>query len=431
MKHLNFSLSTVIIIISILLGQQIISFSINNQLHKADFAEINHVKYGLFNVEEWKKQVNVILEEELNMLYLTTTTEYQFKIKIRALVKTLIDKIDDKIRDDNSNSAGGWIRQSFINIFLSPDDIKKGIPKYTDAIIHEMKKTKTREHIKIMLNRQLERYFKMTFGTRELSSLDNIVRRTESTDINNAKNRLSDTVFITNKLIFMESALLIFLTAVLFSLSAFNYESLTSSRYIFLVIALIILLVAGVTIPIIDMDIKISKFSFMLLGHPIDFHDQVLYFQSISILDIFMMLVSHSDLKVKLTGMLVAALTILLPVTKILSFAGYYFNYRNARKNQVIQFFITKSGRWFIEATMIISVFITYTIFNRVISSRFEHFNALNRDLVIFLRNDTYLQPGYYLYLTYAVLTILLARYISREQAVQVNNELQMNALKE
>jgi hypothetical protein len=47
------------------------------------------------------------------------------------------------------------------------------------------------------------------------------------------------------------------------------------------------LLVAGVTTPMIDMEAKISQMSFVLLGHPIHFENQVLYFQSKSILDVF------------------------------------------------------------------------------------------------------------------------------------------------
>ena len=53
------------------------------------------------------------------------------------------------------------------------------------------------------------------------------------------------------------------------------------------VLSLITLLAAGVTTPMIDMEATISQISFELLGHAINFENQVLYFQSKSILDMF------------------------------------------------------------------------------------------------------------------------------------------------
>jgi len=60
MKLLNLLLSCIIIIVSVILCQQIISNSISNQKNKNDYAELNHVKYGLFSVEEWKRHLTLI-----------------------------------------------------------------------------------------------------------------------------------------------------------------------------------------------------------------------------------------------------------------------------------------------------------------------------------------------------------------------------------
>jgi hypothetical protein len=402
------------LITSIILAWQIISISNHNQYNKSDYAEIYHIKHGMLNAEEWKIKINTILETELNTLYSTKTTEYQFKKKIRVLIKTLIDKIYNQIRKNNSNSAGGWIRQSFINIFLSPDDIKKGIPKYTNAVIHEMKKTKTRTHIKNIINEQIEKYFELTFDIKEKPSLAGILHKTQSNSIDNAKTGLFNTISITNKLIFTKSCILIILTAILFSLHVFKTGNLSSFSYSYLVISLIALLAVGLMTPLIDLDIKISRFSFMLMGHSITFCDQVLYFQSKSIFDYFMILVSNSNIQIKLAGMMIALFTVILPLLKIISSACYHFNYLNAGKNPVIYFFTIKSGRWFIETTMIISALMTYTFFNIIISNKFEHFNSVSRDFTVILKNDTYLQTGFYTYLAFTVFTILLTEYTGR-----------------
>src|SRR5208283_4966337 len=123
MKLLNLFLYLTIIIASVMLCHQIIRNSISNQKNKNDYAELNHVQYGLFSVEEWKRQLVVILTEEINKLYLSRTTEQELRKHIEVLLNTLIDEIFNKIREGNLGSAEGWAKQTFINIFISLKDI--------------------------------------------------------------------------------------------------------------------------------------------------------------------------------------------------------------------------------------------------------------------------------------------------------------------
>ncbi len=96
MKLLNLILSLIIIIASVVLCHQIISNAISNQQNKNDYAELNHVKYGLFSIEEWKRQITVILAEEIDKLYLSKTNERELRKHIEILLNTLIDKVDKK-----------------------------------------------------------------------------------------------------------------------------------------------------------------------------------------------------------------------------------------------------------------------------------------------------------------------------------------------
>ena len=122
MKLLNLILSLMIIIASVILGQQIISNSISNQKNKIDYAELNHVKYGLFSVEEWKRQITVILSDEINELYLSRTNERKLRQHIEVLLNTLIDKVYNKIREENAgswNQPGAPVARSRMGYFLS------------------------------------------------------------------------------------------------------------------------------------------------------------------------------------------------------------------------------------------------------------------------------------------------------------------------
>src|SRR3989304_6596909 len=105
MKQLSLFLSIIIVVASVMLCQQIISNSIANQKNKNDYAELNNVKYGLFSIEEWKRQITVILAEEINKLYLSRTNERELRKHIEIQLNTLIDKVDKKIREENTGTA--------------------------------------------------------------------------------------------------------------------------------------------------------------------------------------------------------------------------------------------------------------------------------------------------------------------------------------
>jgi len=414
-KLFNLILSVIIIIASVLLCHQIILNSISNQEDKKDYAELNHVKYGLFSVDEWKRQITAILAEEINKLDLSRTDERELRKHIEVLLNTLIDKMDKKIREGNKGSAEGWVAQAFIDIFVSLEDIKKGIPEYADAIIHEMTKSKTKGQIKTMLNKQLEQYFSETFAAQDTSQMSSILLRTDSKDIESARIKLNKAISDKRDLIVKEAVLLIILSVILFALFGFGGQPLATSRYIVLILSLLILLIAGVTTPMIDMEAKISRMSFVLMGHPIHFENQVLYFQSKSILDVFWIMITHKDIQMKFVGVLLITFSIVFPLLKIISSLGYYYNYHRAKENPVIRFFVLKSGKWSMADVMVVAIFMAYIGFNGVISSQFGQLRAAAQEVELLTTNGTSLQPGYYLFLTYTLLALFLSGFLSRK----------------
>lgn len=415
MKLINLILSLIIIIASGILCQQIISNSLSNQQNKNDYAELNSVKYGLLSIDEWKRQVTEILAEEINKLYLSKANERVLRKHIEVLLNTLIDNVDKKIREGNSGTTEGRVKQSFINTFINLDDIKKGIPEYADAVINEMTKPKSRRQIKSVLNKQLEQYSDQTFDTQDTPQLSRILLRTDSRDVEEAKIKLNEQISLKHGLIIKESVLLIMLSVILFALSGFSKLPLTPSRYIFLILSLVTLLIAGVTTPTIDMEATISQMNFMLIGHPIHFENQVLYFQSKSILDVFWIMITHKDIQMKLVGILLITFSIVFPLLKIISSLGYYFNFHQARENPVIKFFVLKSGKWSMADVMVVAIFMAYIGFNGIITSQLGHLRSAGQELVILTTNATALQSGYYLFLTYTLLALILSGFLTRK----------------
>ena len=410
----NLILPLIIIVASVILCHQIISNSISDQKNKNDYAELNHIKHGLLSVDEWKRQITVILAGEINKLYLSKANERELRKHVEVLLNTLIDEVDKRIREENKASAGGWITQSFIDIFVNLEVIKKGIPAYADAVIQELTKSTTKQQIRTVLNKQLKQYLDKTFDAQDTSQLGSILLRTNSRNIEIARIKINDAIAVKKGLIAKEAILLIVLSIILFAMAGINRQPLARSRYVFLVLSLVILLIAGITTPILEMEATISKMSFELMGHTIHFENQVLYFQSKSILDVFWIMITHEDIPMKLVGVLLVTFSVVFPLLKIISSLGYHSNYHHARGNPVIKFFVLKSGKWSMADVMVIAIFMAYIGFNGIITSQFGKLSKASQELVLLTTNGTALQSGFYLFLTYTLLALFFSGFLTR-----------------
>ena len=226
------------------------------------------------------------------------------KKHIEIQLNTFIDEIDKKIKESNSGTAKGWVKQAFINVFINMKEIKNGIPEYADAIIQNMTKSQTKTELKNIMKNRLKEYINQTFDVQDTSALDKILLETDSREIESAKIKLSEAISSIQNVSNKEALAFIILSVIVFALFGFSKQALLPSEYIPLVLSLIFLLIAGVTTPMIDMEAKISQMSFVLLDHTVHFENQILYFQSKSILDVFWIMITHNTLQMKLVGVL-------------------------------------------------------------------------------------------------------------------------------
>ena len=418
LRHLPLILSLLIVATSAALCHRLVSDSLANQANKYDYSELNHAVYGFLSIDEWKERITPVVEDEINNLYLPKTQKRVLKKHIENLLSTLIDKVYENIREAEAHGVKERAAKSFIKNFVKVEDIKKGIPEYADAIMKEITKPQSQRQIKRALNKQLQQYASKTFDTQDKFPIERILFATDTDNIEAARTKIADDIAKKNDRIVKQSILLIALVALLFAMSAFSRSPLSPARHLMLVLSLVVLLVGGVTMPMIDMQATIPRMSLEVLGHPIHFLNQDLYFQSKSILDVFWVMITHKSLQMKFVSVLLVTFSIILPVLKIFASLGYYHDYRNARRNRLVNFLVFKAGKWSMADVMVVAIFMAYVGFNGIISTGFRDLKAAaQREDVMFLTtNATSLQPGFYIFLTYTLLALFLSGLLTRKQ---------------
>lgn len=412
MKTAHIVISLLLVIASLFLCVRIIDNAHQNKQNKIDLAELNDIKYGLLSIEEWKGRITEILTSEIDKLDLSSIGRDEMRQHIEALLSTIIDKVAHNIQKENKGSVSGWVKQSFLNIFVSLEDIKKGIPGYSKAILDEMTSKKSSAQLKAALHEQLEKYSTEIEDSLDQTRRHAIVTGTGSKDVFEAKARLEKEVSSRDFRIERDAWVFIALSVLLFLLTGFGRQGLSPPQYVFLVINLILLLTAGVMTPMIDLEAKISQMTFVVLGHPLQFENQVLYFQSKSILDVFLVMMADDALQMKLVGILMVTFSIVFPALKLISSAAFYANWR--RDNAVIKFFVLKSGKWSMADVTVVAIFMAYIGFNGIIDTKLSQLNVATPGPVVLTTNGTSLQPGYYLFFAFALLAMFLTGFLTK-----------------
>ena len=402
----------------------LISLSKGNQILKADAAEVNSIKYGLFNINEWKNQLYLIISDRIDNLDIKSSKK-NIKPIVEDQLNKLIDVVDQKIKEKNSKSFVGKLKQSFINAFVDTKEIKEGVPRYADEIIKVMEKKKVKRRVQTVLQNKVESYFEDIYQDEDLSKINGILARVGASDTSEARATLNEKIKENNHIIAIGTILFITFATSLFLLISCSSNNLSQVGFFTLAAILMSLLIAGVSMPMIDLEAKISEMSFVLLNHPVSFTDQVIYFQSKSVLDVFMIMITHSDIQMKIVGILIVVFSVIFPILKMISAAAYYFNFRGWKLNKLIQFFVLKSGKWSMTDVMIIAIFMAYIGFNGIVSSQLDKLNSESDSYMLLTTNGTSLQAGFYLFFGYAILALIFSELLVHKEGVAIEGKRQ------
>ena len=118
-----------------------------------------------------------------------------------------------------------------------------------------------------------------------------------------------------------------------------NKPEVHSPLYVMSILSALILLVVGLTSTMIQIDARIANMDFHLLGENVSFKNQVLFFQSKSIVDVVHLLIQTGKVDSMIVGVLILVFSILFPVTKLLSTGIYMLDKRKWAKNKIIHYF--------------------------------------------------------------------------------------------
>lgn len=391
-------------------------FRIENErrILKEDLIELSKVKYGLFNVDEWKKILSVIISKKIEELNLQGSDREEMRRKISALLYKIVGDFEKRYHDENSGTIKGFLRgglASFLGIF---ENVKRDVPKFTEQILNFMNEPANRSAVRNFILQKLNDYADKTFSKTDYKDHDRIILAYGQSDRPKTIDYLSaQIILLTDRAAFNKLLLLLVATAVAgFTLLA---KQLSQSEYLMLTIITLILLLPGLLIPMIEIDARIASMRFNLLGEPVAFQDQVLYYKSKSILEVVQLMLVQGRTDLLFVGILVFAFSVLFPISKLIS-SLVYIQFANLRENRFIRFMIFKTGKWSMADVMVIAIFMAYIGFSGIITEQLRQIESITNTMEILTTNKSSLLTGFFSFTAFAILSLLVSHKLQYQR---------------
>jgi hypothetical protein len=413
--------TTALLAVAALSGYQVHDLSTKRAEIKKDYSVVNNITFGLLSVNAWRDHMISVVTHRIDDFNFSPDQEAALKHELSAVLHAVISKADSMV-ELKQKTIKGKLKKFVVKALIKDKKLHAQVPVFAQTIVDELKKPKNREKLKFLARSKLEEYGTVTYDSaNDIQHVENILAKYGATDVTSFNNN-SDVLLgglqekTYHHTFILLGVLLIFLLLWIFLR---NQRDLYTPLFTISVMLALLILFVGLTTPMIEIDARIKEMSFLLIGEKISFHDQVIFFQSKSIVDVVRILIETGKYDSAIIGVLILVFSIIFPIGKLLSTKLYLLGNERWRSNKVIQFFAFKSGKWSMADVYVIAIFMAYIGFKSILDSQLSNLNMKTESLASVSTNQTSLQPGFIIFVSFVLFSLILSVILQKITAPQ------------
>ncbi len=403
-------------------GYRLHQLSERQEQLKYDHAQMNNIMLGLFSIEQWQGKIETIITNQVKNLDLTPQHKKELQKEIEGVILALIDRAEALVVKPEKKSLRGKLVKFAVKNFVKIDTIKKQVPGIAKTIINKVDNPAMRKQLGSMALDKLDKIDETAFIDSTLKA--NAKKVNKAYTRYSVSNRQDFNHKIVTELKQIEVDTYTYCSAVLGGIIVFllawwfcrKRKDLHAVLFILSLIFAFILLGVGLTASMIEVDARLNEVNFVLLGQDITFTDQVLFFQSKSILDVTMILISGTAIDSIAVGILILVFSILFPVMKLTSTGVHLLGKKSLAENKFINYFAFQSGKWSMADVFVIAILMAYIGLNGLLENQLKNLNIDANSLTLISTHNTALQPGYIIFIAFVLFGLVLStilKYIS------------------
>jgi hypothetical protein len=393
-------------------------FKINQkkQTIKEDVIELSNIKYGLFNVDEWKKIMTSIIAKKIEEFELKGSNRKELKKKISDFLYKVIEEFEQKTIEQNSGSIGGFFKNKitgFVDIF---GKLKQNVPTFTNQILDFLNDANNKKALKNYLSAKLNEYADNTFSKLDYTNHNSILTK------HNFSERAAALIYLNGQLNLLTQQaenfkVQLMILAAVVALMIVIFKNISRLEFLLLSLVCLAFLVIGLSLPMIEIDARVSEIKVNLLGQQINFQDQVLYYKSKSILQVVSLMLTQGGYDLLAVGFLVLTFSVLFPFTKLVSSVCLVY-FPNLQNNKIIHFLVHKTGKWSMADVMVVAIFMSYLGFSGILTEQLQQLEHLSPGIDLLSTNQSSLQTGFFAFTAFAFLSLLSTNKLKKNFGV-------------
>jgi len=382
---------------------------------RTDLAELTHVRYGLLSADRWRDIITPILNAQIDKLDLKGQTKNLRPTVERALY-ALLEKIKQQMSAQSPKGSvvpglGNPILAGMMNMVLA--SLQPHVPEYTNLVMAELAKPENQVGLKESIRGFLAEIVKKTFSTVDTTTYSSILKRYGCPSAEVCEQTLGQQIDDADQRITKYYLMVLASIGVGFVLLIAGRPALSRSTVVVLMLLCIVALAGGVLSPMIEVEARITRLNATLLGTPIEFREQSLYYRSKNVLEVFETLITMGRPEMSVVGVLVLLFSIIFPVLKMLALSACLFRPAMLRTSRIVKFLALESSKWSMADVMVLAIFMSFVAFNGLIGSAMDGLRDAVGQLAI-PTNSSKILPGYYLFIGFCLASMFLSKKLER-----------------
>jgi hypothetical protein len=416
----NFSRLLLILGLSVLLcvegyfGYRLHNLSNEQEQIKEDYSDINNITFGLFSVDQWRDKVAGIINHQVRHFTMTPKQKRELQVEVEQIILALINKAEALVNKPQT-SLGGKLKKLAVKTFVNTDKIKAKVPGFARSLIAKIDNPANKSKLSALAMNKFAQVQKTAYLDSATNTHDSVTNKmyakyhvSSPEQFNHQLTASLDRIRTTTYAYSFGMLGCILVVLLLWWLLRKRVE-LHAAMFVMSLLFAFILLAVGLTASMIEVDARIQSLDFVLLGEHVVFKNQVLFFQSKSILDVVEVLVKQPKTDSILVGVLILVFSILFPVMKLSSTGIHLLSKKSLAENRVIKYFAFQSGKWSMADVIVIAVLMAYIGLNGLLERQLASLNIKSDFLSIITTNNTALQPGYIIFISFVLYGLVLS----------------------
>lgn len=426
MTRTKFSITDMILLVALalLLGGEVYSgyrlqdLSSERKRIKEDYSLSNNVTFGLFSIDQWSDRISAVVNGEVDDFHLTAEQKKEIQKTVEKQLHSLVSKTVAEINKPQK-SIGAKLKKLAFNTLVDSADLQAQVKPFSRTIMAKIASPKSQERLKDIAASKIFQLEKQTYDSTRVANYTvtkYMYKKYNVHDPVSFNRQINEQLAANHKIMwsFLISMLGCVLAALILWWILRKKLHLQNVLFILALVFAFVLLVVGLTTSVIEVDARIKTLHFDLMGGQVAFDNQVLFFQSKSILGIVSTLIGQPKPDAIVVGALIMLFVIVFPMLRLIATGLHVLGFGKVSQWGFVRYLAFEGSKWDMADVMIVGMLMTYIGLNGILKSQLANLNMHSGSLVMETANNTSLQPGYFLFTGYVLFAILLSYILKK-----------------